>query len=167
MKKSILSIAIISVGLSIGCKTDEEKYHVRLEGTWNIVSSQRTLIYSDGSVDLIEDLNDAGTITISEDQLAVGDESKSYSMSYQNVNGNSFSPSGLMSADENRTRIFFYAALCRDIFGCDLIWTVEKETKNKQVWATYFDSDQVAYSRDWDPSDDSYHQRWVIELEKE
>ncbi len=161
---SIVFLALLLAVILSGCKKIEFKYPKQLMGDWTIAHSERAIIYSDGSVTLFEDQTNAGTLSVYEPSPPA-ETFKEFEFSYTNFEGQSGFFHSYLYTDEGGTRIFFSKILCDSPFQCDIVWTVEKNEKNKQVWAAYGTADAFFYPPDqFDPSNDAVHLVWRITL---
>lgn len=159
-------LAIICLFLIVACKGTDEAYPIDLEGEWTIVKSERLRIFNNGSVEYFEDQTDAGTLNIYDDPEAISDLTKAFDFNYTNYNGQNASFSSILYTDEEGLRIFMAGVLCNQVFECDIVWTVDENMKNRQVWSAYGDETMYFYGDQYDPSNDSYHLKWTITLEK-
>ena len=136
-------------------------------GDWTIVHSERAIINADGTLDVFEDKDNAGTLRVFEPNPPA-ETFKEFELNYTNYLGDLAYISSYVYTDEGGTRIFFSKVLCDSPFECDIVWTVEKNGKNKQVWATYGTADGFFYPPDrYDPSNDASHLVWRITLERD
>jgi len=167
-KTSYISIIFCSFILLLnGCRKIEFKYPDRLEGEWKIVKSERAIINQDGSLDYFENLENSGNLSVFEADPPA-ETFKEFIFNFTNYLGDSGSFRSFIYTDEGGSRIFFSQVLCNSPFECDLVWTVEENKRNRQVWAAYGTLDGYFYPPDrYDPSNDSGHLVWRITLEKE
>ncbi len=160
-------VTLAMVLLLAGCKKIEFKYPKQLMGDWTIVHSERAIINSDGTLDFFEDKKNAGNLKVYEPNPSA-ETFKEFEFTYTNFNGQGAFFHSYIYTDEGGTRIFFSKILCDSPFECDLVWTVEENKKNRQVWAAYGTSDGFFYPPDrFDPSDDATHLVWRITLERD
>ncbi|MBI1226537.1 MAG: hypothetical protein GC192_14985 [Bacteroidetes bacterium] len=167
--KNIFALLLLSASLTLiltSCQPDEIKYPDALIGTWTITKSERMGILSDGSVDKFEDIENAGTLDIFE-ATPPAETFKEFVFNYTNFQGDKVTLNSLIYTDEDKRRVSFSKVLCGSPFECDIVWTVEENKKNKQVWSTYGNEEAFFYPNDrYDPTDDDLHLKWRITLEK-
>ena len=164
--KSLFILVLIALSVA-GCRRPEIKMAKRMMGEWKIERSERLRIYEDGSTWHFEDIENAGTLTVTE---AVPEATFIRSYSFQSVNfeGDAFSLGGDMWIDEDATRAIWKYALCEGLFECDLVWTIEENKRNKQVWSAYGNQDAFFWTGDsWNAGDDASHLKWRITLVRE
>ena len=166
MKRLILSSILIISLASWSCKSIDETYPIDLEGEWTIVHSTRLRIFNNGNVEVFEDKDNAGTLNIYDDPEAISDLVKKFDFDYTNYANARAAFTRLLFTDEEATRIFFSKALCDSPFDCDIVWTVDENKKNRQVWSAYGDQTGYFYGERYDPSNDNYHLKWTITLER-
>ena len=166
MKRLITIIFIALACWILSCKPTDEAYPIDLEGDWQIVKSERMRIFNNGNVEFFEDLENAGTLNIYDDPDAISDLVKGFDFSYTNFNGANVSFSSLLHTDEEGLRIFMAGVLCNSPFECDIVWTVDENDKNRQVWSAYGDQTNFFYGDQYDPSNDDFHLKWTIILER-
>ena len=164
MKQYFFGLAILAA--FVGCQPDEFDYPDDLKGEWRIVRSERMGILPDGTIDKFEDLDNAGTLNIFE-ATPSAESFKEFMMTYTNYQGTLVNLHSDLYTDEDKRRIGFSQVLCNSPFQCDIIWTVDENKKNKQVWSTYGTEDGFFYPPDrYDPTNDDVHLKWRITLEK-
>ena len=143
----------------ISCDTAQREAK-QLEGRWTIVKSERWRIDPDGTTEKFEDLEDAGYM-----EFTYGIIEKQVVMDYTNFRGTSSSLATLFLVDDNGERIRFGAVLCNDIFNCDLVWNVETDRRNQQVWTYYYtdppNQGQFDYTRNTE------HFQWTVTLKRD
>ena len=161
------ALIMLTIVLFFSCKGDEFKFPDKLDGDWTIVRSERMAILADGSVDVFEDIENAGTLQIYEPSPPA-ETLKEFRMLYTNYLGDQVDISSLLYTDEASSRIGFSKVLCNSPFECDIIWTVDENKKNRQVWSTYGNEEMFFYPPDrYDPSNDDFHLKWRITLERD
>src|ERR1044071_194755 len=119
----------------VACNKEKRKMK-GLVGNWTIAQSERAAISTGGSEDFYEDVTYCGELVISEDENESKDK-KNFTFRYVNQDGDTMNMSGVLSTDEKNKRIVFQNVLIGDTATgnyTNLIWTVDKEKKNKQVW---------------------------------
>jgi hypothetical protein len=165
--KKLLFILIMFTVLFAGCKKKQYKYIDDLEGEWTITHSERVMIYPDGTQDVYEDIDNAGTMSVYEANPPA-ETFKDFTFSYTNFQGVPVGISSSVYVDEDATRVGFSQVLCSSPFECDIVWTIEVDKKNKQVWAAYGTADGFFFPPDrYDPTNDDYHLVWRITLERD
>ena len=135
-----------------------------LVGNWNIEQSERMTINTGGSESVYEDISSCGDVVISdihEDSTTV----KNIDFTYYAANGDTMKYTGKLYTDDKNKRIVFKNALCDTTSGCDLIWTVDKSKKNKQIWSAYgIDNDWFYSPNNLDPNNAKQWLMWRITL---
>lgn len=105
-----------------------------MEGTWDIVEESIILINPDGTTETLSEKTDVGVLTLTEPVFDDG-VFLDYTLT---LNDGSFSWSlQPFKADEEAKRVFFYYFYCNDLFGCDMIATIESDKRNTQQWSFY------------------------------
>jgi hypothetical protein len=112
----------------------EKRLMKGLVGNWTIEKSERAVIYSDGSEDMYEDRSDVGEIVISD---GATDETKNFTFWYVEPDGDTMRFASTLSTDEKNKRLVFEKVLSDSTVYSDVIWTIDKSKKNKQVWSAY------------------------------
>ena len=149
------------------CKEEKAKYVDQLDGEWNIERSERMHIREDGSLEYFEDIENAGRIEIFE-ATPPAVTLKEFTMEYTNFEGTPVFLNSLLYTDEGSTRVMMSKVLCDSPFECDIVWTVETNKKNRQVWAAYGGPSTYFYPPDrFDPSLNSSHLKWRLTLRRE
>lgn len=139
----------------------------RLMGEWNVERTERMRIFPDGSVVHFEDISNAGSLTVMEANPPAT-FLREYAFTCTNFEGITFSLGGNMIFDEDGSRAIWLNALCSDPFECDLVWTLEENKRNKQVWSAYGNETEFFWPTDrWNPGDDASHLKWRITLVRE
>ncbi len=135
MKKMIYTYVVIGAVLLLSACNRDEKMLGKMEGNWEIESSVKTIHYADGTVQTMEDLSNAGTMVMS---AGPSDDIKNYTFFHIDSNNDTINSAGELVTDEYRTRMVMTNALT-DTSGVqkNIVWTIEKEKKKKQVWSTY------------------------------
>jgi hypothetical protein len=129
--KQILLWVGVSTLFLTGCKNQQERYPNRMEGTWNIAREIIEIIQTDGTTTLESDERNVGffTFTSPPDGVVFTNYSLVLNNSSFSINSEPF------KCDEERKRVFFYYFYCLDLFGCDLVATIEEDGRNRQVWS--------------------------------
>ena len=161
--EKIAAVAIFAL-LLLGCNK-EKRTLKRLDNTrWDIVKSERWIIYNGGTTDQFEDLDNAGTVTIATDPWG-SDGVKELTMNYTNFQGATASFTRLIYIDEAAERLSINGALCNNVFECDLVFNIEVNQKNKQVWTAFGTDDTFVYPASYNANQD-FHVKWQLTLEK-
>ena len=125
-----ISLALLSI-LLWGCTNKQERFADRMVGTWNIDREVIEQIFPDRSVVEEADNENIGTLLL-EEQAGIGEVFLDYTLRIDGVN---YPWNQLpFKTDEERKRVFFYNFFCPEIFGCDLVCTIVKDERNRQVW---------------------------------
>ncbi|MBK8556346.1 MAG: hypothetical protein IPL65_11520 [Lewinellaceae bacterium] len=133
MKHALPFIAFLL--LFTACKTKEDRYLDRLEGTWTIDRLERKEIHTDGSVTVLTDERSVGTLNMKVatlDNLEL-ENLKDFIFDYTE-NGLQKYVEGVLKVDEQAKRVIVLGGTC---IQCDLAYTVDVNKKGKQVWSTY------------------------------
>lgn len=130
----LLYMALVAIVMFTACNKDE-KMLGKMEGNWGIESSIITYYYADGTVQTVDNITDAGTLVMS---AGASDDVKNYTFFHVDSNNDTINSSGELVTDEYRTRMVMTNAIT-DTSGTmkNIVWSIEKEKKNKQVWSTY------------------------------
>ena len=114
------------------CTPGQVRYINQLQGSWNIAHERVILINPDGTTETLEDRDDAGTLLLT----AQGDN---YFLNYSlTVVGSNFTwVDKSFTTDEKQKRVLFYNFYCEELFGCDMIATIEERANNRQVWSFF------------------------------
>ena len=130
-----ITLVSLFVVFFFSCKTKEDRYLDRLEGTWTIDRLERRQINADGTVEVLTDERSVGTLTMV--VATYGDldlESlKDFVFDYTE-NGQPVHVEGTLKVDEQAKRVIVLGGTC---IQCDLAYTVEVNQKGKQVWSTF------------------------------
>lgn len=133
MKKNIYTAICALIFLS-ACNKDE-KMLKKMEGNWEIESSVKTIHFADGTTQVMDETSNAGTMVMS---AGSSDDIKNYTFTHIDSNNDTLNSTGELITDEYRTRMIMTNAYT-DTSGTmkNIVWSIEKEKKNKQVWSTY------------------------------
>lgn len=168
MKLKYILPGILLVAL-VACNKGKRKMK-GLVGNWRIEQSERAVIGTSGSEDFYEDITDCGELVISEDENE-SKEMKNFTFRYVNQNGDTLKMEGILTSDEKNKRIVFRDVLVGDTATgnyTNLIWTVDKEKKNKQVWSAYgVDSTFFYPTNKFNPEDANNWLMWRITLKRD
>lgn len=136
--KKITPPTIILFGLLLFSNCNKEKKMMnRLTANWDIEKSERAILYQDGTEEIYETVNNAGTLTIYEESENSSNESRSYDFFHVDANGDTISAQNMLVTDEKNKRIILQGALNQLGVQGDLVWTIEKSKKNRQEWSIY------------------------------
>ncbi len=131
MKKATLFILSLALLFS-GCQKDDQ-LEKRLEGNWNIAHYENIKIFNDGTTEMVAEADDAGYFMFYKDVLDL----MIFDFSYT-ANGTTASGSGVnFLIDDHAQRIIIINGKCSGIIDCDLAYTIEENTSNRQVWSIY------------------------------
>lgn len=167
MKRAMIMTTILIVFLMVGCNK-QKKLMNGLIGSWKIEKSERAMWYSDGSSSLTESIDNAGTLVIYEDSDNPSKESKLYDFFYIDAFGDTIQHSDTLVTDQKNKRIILLNALGSSSEQNDLVWTIEKEKKNKQVWSAYgVDTTYFYPANHHNPGAASNWLVWTVTLKKE
>lgn len=161
-----LLIILTLIFVAVGCSKEKRLLKDINKKEWNIETSKRWVIYNDGTTEQYEDLVDAGTIYIRDDPTSLLG-GKEVRMVYTNFAGSSTDFTTALYANEDGTRIGMSNVLCSSPFQCDLVWTVEKSTNNKQIWTAYGSDNVFFFPPDLYSANKDHHLKWEITLKKE
>ncbi len=149
------------------CEMAKTRYTNRLDGEWTIGHSERVRINDDGSTEVFEDLDDAGTLSVYEPEPS-SVTLKEFRFVYTNYLGATLDVTSLLAVDDANRRVFMTGILSDGLYQSDLIWTVHRNTPLRQVWSAYGNSEQLFWPADrFDAGNDAYHVRWTITLERD
>lgn len=115
------------------CHRDEMLMN-RMEGNWTVDESIITYHFASGGEQVIETTSNSGRLVITEGS---SDLEKNYDFFYVNQQGDTISAKSLMTTDEYRTRMVMMNALVDSTGSRPIVWSIEKQKRNKQVWSTY------------------------------
>ena len=161
-----IAIAVLATALFTltSCNRDE-KLMKRLEGNWNIENSIITYHFADGTEQVVEDLNNTGRLVISE---GASDLEKNYDFFYINSQLDTIKAKDLLVTDEYRSRMMMMNALVDSTGNKPIVWTIEKQKRNKQVWSTYgVDSTLFYPDNNLNPGTAVNWVSWQIELKRD
>lgn len=125
------------IGFSISCNK-QKKLMENMIGNWEIKSSERAYLNTDGSETVYETLSYAGTLVIfEEDPDNPSETTKLYDFTFIDGNGDTLTAENRLVTDDKNKRIILKNALSDADTLCDIVWTIEKNKKNSQTWAVY------------------------------
>lgn len=168
MKTKYLIALLLPAAILLSNCNKEKKVMKRLEGNWSIETSERSIMYPDGSTAEYENVSNAGTLVIYKDPNGTSDESMLYDFTYVSSNGDTLKASNVLVTDEKKNRIIMQKALNDSTFHCDLSWTIEKTKKNKQIWSIYgVDSTYYYPTNNQNPGAARNWLEWKMTLKRE
>ncbi|MCB0637954.1 MAG: hypothetical protein KDC54_15100 [Lewinella sp.] len=128
-----LLLGLLVTLLLVGCRDKQIRFSHRMEGTWEITREVITLIKPDGSTETTVDRENAGVLELNDDN-----DDKFFLNYNLTVDGSNYSWVNLpFQCDEERKRVLFYYFYCDDIFGCDMIATIEEDKPRRQQWSFF------------------------------
>lgn len=105
-----------------------------MEGTWNLAHEEIVVIMQNGTADTLSVKENVGMMLL-EPTATVGGSNVFLDFSLTLVNSNFRWVALPFKCDDARKRVFVYNFFCNDIFGCDLVCTIEKDTPTEQRWS--------------------------------
>lgn len=146
------------------CNRDEALMK-RMEGNWIISSSVITYYGADGSEQVVEDLSNTGRLVISDGS---SDLEKNYDFFYINTQLDTIQAKDILVTDEYRNRMVMMNAISDSTGKKPIVWTIEKQKRNKQVWSTYgVDSTLFYPSNNMNPGAATNWVSWQITLKRD
>ncbi|MFY0672744.1 MAG: hypothetical protein JXQ87_05045 [Bacteroidia bacterium] len=114
-------------------RDDQTRFKNRMEGTWQM-NEVIIHINPDGTSTQISETPIFGTLILQNDPNAIDVGIwLEYSITLNNSNFRwELLP---FKTDEDNKRVFFYNFFCNELFGCDLVATIEKNERNLQQWS--------------------------------
>jgi len=168
MKLNNLLMILLLVTL-VACNK-QKRLMKGLVGNWNIEQSERAVISTGGSEDFYEDITNCGQIVISENDPE-SKEMKKFTFEYIGSDGDTMKMEGVLSTDEKNKRLVFQNVLVGDTATgnyTNLIWTIDKSKKNKQIWSAYgVDSTFFYPTNKFNPADANNWLMWRITLKRD
>ncbi len=161
----------IAIGLAtiiIASCNKQKKLMEDLVGNWKIEKSEKLIIYNSGTEDVIESIENAGTLVISEDPNSESKESRMYDFFYIDNNGDTLQQKDTLVTDDKNKRMIMLNALGEVGDQNNITWTIEKSKKRKQVWSSFgVDTTMFYPPNNHNPGAASYWTVWTITLKKE
>lgn len=155
---------ILAAALLVGCDSAAMEEAKDLRGTWTIAHSERTLIRSDGTTEVFEDITDAGTLEIVEG--GDSDLFTDFQLSFRNFRGETTTIVGQLSVDETTDRVLLGRTWCGGgLFNCTLVMNVIRDRDNEQIWH-YFYTNVAGALGQYDPTLNDEHYRWQLTLRR-
>lgn len=165
MKYTMILAAICTLML-VGCNKEKKKMK-GLIGNWTIARSERAVIHSGGGEDMYEDITGCGEVVVSELEPK-SDEAKKFSFRYYGSGNDTLVMEGTLYTDEKNKRIVFEKVLSDSTVYSNLIWTVDKSKKNKQIWSAYgVDTTYFYPTNKFNPGDANNWLMWRITLKRD
>lgn len=160
-----LAVIVAALFTLTSCNRDE-KLMKRMEGNWTIEESVITYHYAAGGEEVIEQLSNTGRLVITEGN---SDLEKSYDFFYINSQLDTIQANNQLVTDEYRSRMIMTDALIDTVNGNKpIVWTIEKQKRNKQVWSTYgVDSTLFYPSNNMNPGAAGNWVSWTITLKRD
>jgi len=164
------TLILLCAALVLVCSCNKEKRLMEgLVGNWNIEKSERAYLNFDGTEDIYETIDNAGKLVISEDPNNPSKTMRLYDFMFIDANQDTLQQKDSLITDEDNKRIIFLNALV-DSNGVEknLVWTIEKEKKNKQIWSCYgVDSTFFYPENNNNPGDAANSLVWRLTLKRE
>lgn len=167
--KTKLTLLILAVALFVpyGCNK-QKKLMEGLIGNWKISGSEKAYLNADGTEEVFETLSNPGSIVIYEDPDNPSETVKLYDFNFIDGNGDTLSVKNLLVTDDKNKRIIFKNALSDADTLSDIVWTIEKNKKNRQTWAAFgVDSTFFYPQNNHNPGDAVNSLVWRIDLKRE
>jgi hypothetical protein len=135
--KKFTAVLLTGTLLFITACNKEKRLMEGMIGNWNIKESERAYLHMDGSEEVYETLSNAGKLIISEDTENPSETSKHYKLTFIDANQDTLEAEDMLVTDEKNKRIILLNALNDSTYQTNMVWTIEKEKKNKQTWVLY------------------------------
>ncbi|MBI3136626.1 MAG: hypothetical protein HYZ14_18265 [Bacteroidetes bacterium] len=165
--KKFTAIVLFSALLFTACNK-EKKLMEGLIGNWNIEESERAYLHGDGSEEIYETLTNAGKLIISEDAENPSETSKHYKLTFIDSAQDTLEAEDMLITDEKNKRIILLHALNDSTAQTNMVWTIEKEKKNQQVWSLYGTDSTFFYPAEMNnPGAATNSLVWRIKLKRE
>lgn len=167
-KKNLLFLlSIYCILFAIACNK-EKRLMNNLIGNWKIELSEKLALRPDGTDSLLESVTNAGKLVIYEDPNHPSDESKLYDLFFIDASQDTLSAQGVLYTDSEKSRIVLKKALNNSTSNSDIVFSIEKEKKKKQVWSAYgVDSTLFYSSNHHNPGNADFWLTWRITLKRE
>lgn len=163
-KKIYTAIFFAAIFVLASCSRDELLMK-RMEGNWTVDQSIITYHFASGGEQVIEDLSNTGRLVITEGS---SDLEKKYDFFYINSQLDTIKAADMLVTDEYRNRMVMMNALVDSSGSKPIVWTIEKQKRNKQVWSTYgVDSTLFYPSNNMNPADAENWVSWQITLKRD
>ena len=157
--------AIFTLALTMTSCHRDEKALQKMEGNWTIEESILTYHSASGGEQVIEQLSNCGTLIISEGD---SDLAKTYDFFFVNSTDDTMKIKNSLLTDESRNRMMMMEAIVDSSGNKPIVWTIEKQKKNKQVWSTYgVDSTLFYPANNNDPGAATNWVSWQITLKRD
>lgn len=142
MNKILITITIIFCALLMitSCQKDE-RFEKSLTGTWKITKVESTKIFNDGTVEVVDKQENAGSFNFYYDNSNLSVFDFTYLLNGQTQHGELV----YYGIDDHAKRIIIYGGVC---ISCDIAYTIEKSSGNKLEMSTY-DLEQQGLSTDF------------------
>ncbi|MFI5203596.1 MAG: hypothetical protein ACHQF2_03780 [Flavobacteriales bacterium] len=164
MKTKYFIINLAALMLLTNCNK-EKKLMKTLEGNWSIETSEKSYINQGGTEEVYETVSNAGKLIISE---GPSKEIKQYDFFFVGANNDTMKSINQLVTDEFNRRLVMLNGYTDSLGSRNLVWTIEKERKNKQVWAVYgVDSTYFYPANNLNPGAASNWAVWRITLKRD
>jgi len=161
------AILLVSIVVATSCNK-EKKLMEGMIGNWNIDESEKAYLHYDGSEEVYERIYDAGKLIISEDQQNPSETSKHYKLTFIDGYDDTLQAEDMLITDEKNKRIILLNALSDSTQTRNMVWTIEKEKKNKQTWTLYGTDSTFFYPVENDnPGATTTSMVWRLKLDRE
>ncbi|MEM6262926.1 MAG: hypothetical protein AAGI38_10495 [Bacteroidota bacterium] len=128
-----LLMTALSLLLMTACRAPQVRYANRLVGEWNIATEKRVLVKADGKEEILVDTTNVGTLMLAETE----EDGIFLSYTLSLADGSFSIQDQPFKLDNYGKRAFFYYFYCSELFGCDMIATIEEDQKDRQVWSFF------------------------------
>jgi hypothetical protein len=133
MKTKYIIAGLAAVLLLTNCNK-EKRMMKTMEGNWTIELSEKSVLHQDGSEDVYESISNCGKLIVSEGS---SDLIKQYDFFYVDANQDTMRAVNQLVTDEFKNRLIMMGGYTDSLGTKNLVWTIEKEKRNKQVWTVY------------------------------
>lgn len=117
-----------------------------LTGNWNVEESEVVLLYPDQTEEVVERIYDCGKLVVYDDPNDPDSKvQKLYDFEFISSSEDTLRASDYLFTDDKKKRLILSNALEEPEPQNDLVWTIEKEKKNKQVWSIYGVDSLIGY----------------------
>jgi hypothetical protein len=160
-----LALIVAALFTLTSCNRDE-RLMKKMEGNWTIEESIITYHFATGGEQVIEELSNTGRLVITEGN---SDLEKSYDFFYINSQLDTIQANNQLVTDEYKSRMIMMEALIDTVNGNKpIVWTIEKQKRNKQVWTTFgVDSTLFYPSNNMNPNAAENWVSWTITLKRD
>lgn len=147
----------------------QKKLIKNLTGNWTIQESVITLLHADSTDEVVESLTNCGYLVVYDDpDDPESKEKKLYDFEFINSVNDTIKNTDFLFTDEKKKRMILSNALNTAEPQNDLVFTIEKERKNKQVWSIYGVDSLIGYpSNNQNPGNADNWLVWRITLKRD